>query len=803
MVFSLWVFLTFLIFYQYLGFPLLLWLFARMLGKAHSIDEDYEPTVTLIISAYNEEAVIRGKIENSLALDYPPDKLHIMVVSDCSTDRTDKIVQEFSAASVQLLRMPERTGKTAGLNLAVEQAQADMVIFSDANALYDAQAVRKLVRHFKDPTIGFAVGYARYMESTNSAGESEGFYWNFEVQLKKWESRFCSVVGGDGALYMIRRTLYQPLEKTDINDFVNALQIVAAGYRGIFDCEACCTEHSAGDFEKEFGRKTRIVNRSFNGLLRVRELLNPFRFTRFSWLLFSHKFLRWFSPFVLFAHFIVTLTLPLSGHLSTLAFTCLSAYFIFGLLAFVGCLVSQRVEKASIIFYLPYYFMLMNVACAYGIISRLRGDQIVTWSTVRSDVSDHGSGTSAVLVYLLLANSVVLIRLFWADLNFVLFLELAILTLSALLLYVYIGYPVFLSGLRSFFKQTHDIDEDFEPSVTLLIAAYNEGSVLSEKLQNSLDLEYPRDKLKIVVASDGSTDQTNQIATGFSEQGVHLLALTPNRGKVTALNEAFKAIDTDIVVLSDANVMYQPSAIRKLVRHFIDPEIGAVSGKVVLINDSLSYSAAENRYYSLEHYIQKVEGETGSMIGSDGAMYALRTEHYPYPPADTILDDFVISMSVVRQGLRLIHDSEAFGFETNISEIPQEYRRKVRIVAGGIQSLLRGQIYPPKQQRMTWFKLISHKFLRWFSGPALALLVLLLCVYFSLSASFSLPLIIIGGGVLAIFALEISGHLFPGLRSIKVFSLSHYLVVMHAASLVGCWLGLTGRQSVTWKQGLD
>ncbi len=803
MAFYVWIFFTSLIFYQYLGFPVLLWLFARMLGKKHIIDESYEPSVALIVSAYNEEAVIRGKIENSLALDYPSDKLQIIVVSDCSSDRTDEIVQEFSGRSVSLLQMPERTGKTAGLNFAVEQAQADMVIFSDANALYDTQAVRKLVRHFNDPTIGYVVGHAKYIDSTNSAGDSEGFYWNFEVHLKEWESEFCSVVGGDGALYMIRRALYQPLEKTDINDFVNPLQIVAAGYRGIFDREAFCTEHSAGNFEKEFGRKVRIVNRSFNGLLRVVELLNPIRFARFSWLLISHKLLRWFSPFVLLAHFFSSLALPLNGQLSALSFVCLSAYFIFGLLAFVGRLSSQKVEKISFIFYIPYYFLLMNIACAYGVVRRLCGDKIVTWSTVRSDGSSHGTGASAVLIALILANSLVLLRFLGPNIHLIPLIEWAVVLLFVLLLYVYVGYPLLLGGLRSFFKQTHEMDKSFEPSVTLLIAAYNEGAVLSEKLQNSLELDYPKEKLTVMVASDGSTDQTNQIAENFAKQGVQLLALTPNRGKVTALNEAFKTIKSDIVILSDANVMYQPSAIKKIVRHFVDSSIGAVSGKVVLVNDALSYSAAENQYYSIEHYIQKVEGETGSMIGSDGAMYALRTELYPYPPADTILDDFVISMSVVRQGLRLIHDSEALGFEPNISEMRQEYRRKVRIVAGGIQSLLRGQIYPPKQQRMTWFKLISHKFLRWFSGPALALLLVLLFAYFCLSPDLGLPIIIIASGIVSVFTLELLGCVFPLLRSIKLFSVAHYLVVMHAASLVGCWLGVLGRQSVTWKQELD
>ena len=278
-----------LLVYTYLGYPLLLGLLARVFARPHVKDEDYRPAITLIISAYNEETVLRDKLHNTLELDYPRDKFRVMVVSDGSTDATDAIVEEFADQGVLLVRPEKRQGKTAGLNLALEQVDGDIVVFSDANAIYDRNVLRKLARNFADPQVGYAVGHARYqMDEQTAAGASEGSYWNFEVRLKQWESDFASVVGGDGAIYAIRTSLWEPLQKTDINDFVNPLQIVAKGYRGIFDAEAWCSEQPAGEFSKEFGRKVRIVNRSFNGLLRVPQVLPPLVLQSLSHPQYSH-----------------------------------------------------------------------------------------------------------------------------------------------------------------------------------------------------------------------------------------------------------------------------------------------------------------------------------------------------------------------------------------------------------------------------------------------------------------------------------------------------------------------------------
>jgi len=238
-----------LVAYPYAIYPALLGAMTR--GRVRhrpSLNGGGEPTVTLIISAHDEAAVIGEKLRNSGSLDYPRDKLDIIVVSDASTDGTDDIVRQEQALDgrIRLLRQPARRGKSTGLNAAVDTAKGEIVVFSDANAIYDRMALRELVRPFHDPRIGYVVGAALYShEAGSAAAESEGIYWRFELRLKRLESQLGCVVGGDGAIYAIRRSLFQPLRADDISDFVNPLQIVARGYRGSFNGAATVTSGRA------------------------------------------------------------------------------------------------------------------------------------------------------------------------------------------------------------------------------------------------------------------------------------------------------------------------------------------------------------------------------------------------------------------------------------------------------------------------------------------------------------------------------------------------------------------------------
>ncbi|WP_035496952.1 glycosyltransferase family 2 protein [Citrifermentans bremense] len=787
--------------YLYLGYPALLCLLARLFPKAHRFDEGYTPTVTLVISAYNEVEVIRSKIENSFALDYPADKLSIMVVSDCSDDGTDEAVLEYACRGVRLVRASLRRGKTSALNQAMALVESEVVVFSDANAIYDKNAIRKLVRHFSDQAIGYVVGYARYLEETRTAaGTSEGAYWNVEVLIKKWESDFSSVVGGDGAIYAIRRFLYQPMQESDINDFVNPLQIVVKGFRGIFDPEAYCFEQPAGKFEKEFSRKVRIVNRSFNALYRVPEACNPLRTGRFAWLLVSHKLLRWFSPYLLLL-FLCALLLDWGRDTgSLLHLTAAALTGLLFLLAGVGKLLDGK-GKSFALFHLPYYFLLINHASARGILLRLRGTTITTWNTVRQGDAVPAAGGRWVPRLLVFTSFAVLAVFACGMFSDPQRLALAAWLLAFALAHAFVIYPGLLLPLARLHRIKVTSDGSYSPEVTLLILALNEEAVIESKVLNSLALDYPKEKLRIVVASDGSTDRTNAIVAGYAALGVELFAYPSNRGKIAALNDAMREIGSEIVLFSDANVNYHPQAVKNIVRNFADPRVGAVSGKVMLSSGTLSYGVAERAYYSIEHSIQKHEGAAGVLIGGDGAMFAIRRSLFNAPPADTILDDLVIALGIARQGHLVVHEKEALGFEENLLEFRREFRRKARIIAGGYQCLLRGEVLPRWDQPLLMFCFLSHKVLRWGSGILfLALMGVLLQIQFLHDAAFLprfrwLLALMVSSVLLALLA-----QFCPRIQRLKVANLCHYFCMLLVASLVGCYLGVTGKQQVTWRR---
>jgi len=369
--------------YVYIGYPALLFVLTKFLKNKTVNQAEITPNIAMIVSCYNEEDVIEKKIHDCLALEYPKDKIEFIFISDGSEDNTDNIIKQYQDKGIRLIRQEGRLGKTSGLNLGMQGLQAEIIVFSDANAIYNPQAIKKLVRNFNDESVGYVVGAALYTDSKESAAaSSESAYWEYEMAIKKMETKLHSVVGGDGAIYAIRRKLYITLEREDINDFVNPLQIIDQGYRGIFEPEAKCFEETAGDFEKEGNRKERIVNRSFRGLMKVKSVMNPFKTGFFSLEVISHKLLRWLIPvfFMLAASGSIILSL-----LDIYAFHYISIFGIsFLWLALYGQLRAQK-QDVSIhpIFYYPYYFMLVNIRSLFGIIAALRGNIQVTWSTPR------------------------------------------------------------------------------------------------------------------------------------------------------------------------------------------------------------------------------------------------------------------------------------------------------------------------------------------------------------------------------------------------------------------------------------
>lgn len=348
-----------------------------------------QPPVSLIISAFNEELVIGEKIENALELDYPPERLEIIVVSDFSTDGTDGIVASFADRGVRLLRMECRLGKSVGVTRAVQETTGEIIVFSDANSMYTSDALQRLVRHFADPAVGYVVGHQRYSTETGGAADSESLYWSFETWLKKQESRIGSVVGGDGAIYAIRAGQFEPLREDDISDFTLPLRIVVRGYRGIFDPLAVCTERPAGGFESEFRRKVRIVTRSCRAILRVPQALNPLRVGVFAYELASHKLLRWFAPAFLVALGTSTVMLATREQPIYVAAAVIQAGLYLAALA--GALPSLSRLR---VFYLPLYFVLMNAAAAAGVLGVVLGYRFSVWTPERRQttaVQLHGS----------------------------------------------------------------------------------------------------------------------------------------------------------------------------------------------------------------------------------------------------------------------------------------------------------------------------------------------------------------------------------------------------------------------------
>lgn len=372
--------------------------------------------------------------------------------------------------------------------------------------------------------------------------------------------------------------------------------------------------------------------------------------------------------------------------------------------------------------------------------------------------------------------------------------------LVAILGYTYLGYPIVLY-LLSFSKKTSVCkDEKYIPSVTLLVAAYNEDRVIEDKARNCLKLKYPKDKLRIIIASDGSTDRTNVIVGKYKDEGIELIAFKQNRGKPSVINDVMKRIDSEIVVFSDANVMYGEESLHCIVRNFADRQVGAVTGRVTLINNNVSYGFAENNYYVVEYSIYKYESMTGSVVGADGAMYAIRRELFKELHPDTILDDFVISMTIAREGHLVLFEPDALGFEENLNDIGKELNRKIRIISGGMQCIMMNLGLPKPSDTFLMCKFISHKLLRWMSGYILFALVInlgYLSVFSSAGRVLWRTLAAVFSGIVS---LAVIAQAFPSCKAIKVLNFIHYFFVMNIASLIGVVKGLLQRQKVTWKR---
>ena len=365
--------------YTYVGYSLLVLALAGVLKRRLLLSAEL-PRVTYLITAYNEERSLQAKLDQVLSLDYPRDKLEVMVASDGSTDRTDDIVSQYAARDVKLVRVEGRVGKTETQNQAVRLATGDVIVFSDATTLYEPSAIRKIVRNYGDPTVGAVSGRYQYR---NPSGASIGFgsmlFWSYENRIKAAQTRIGTVTGCCGCIYSVRRTLYEPLPADIISDLCEPLKILEKGYRIVFEPEAIAYEETTERTAEEFGMRVRVVTRGIRGLLYMRKLLNPLRHGFVAFQLISHKVLRWLVP--VFALVFLIANIFIAGQHWFYALTLAGQVAFYGI-AILGALL-ERYFVASRLLTVPLYFVAVNAAALVAMVKVLAGHRAVTWETIR------------------------------------------------------------------------------------------------------------------------------------------------------------------------------------------------------------------------------------------------------------------------------------------------------------------------------------------------------------------------------------------------------------------------------------
>jgi len=367
-----------LVFYTYAGYSLVVMLLARF-SRSQVTREDIEPRVTFLITAYNEEKDIAQKLQNTLQLDYPRDKLEILVASDGSTDRTDDIVREFAPQGVRLVRVEGRVGKTATQNEAVRQATGDVIVFSDATTKYERLNLRRIVRNYADPAVGAVSGRYEYFNPTGaSIGAGNILFWKYENFIKSSQTRIRTITGCCGCIYSVRRALYEPLPADIISDLVEPLKILEKGYRIVFEPEAVAHEETTEKTAEEFNMRIRVITRGMRGMLFMRKLFNPLRYGFVSFQLISHKLLRWLMP-VFMVSALVSNAFLLGSLFYNIIFVLQLAFYA---LAALGWL-AERFNVRARVFSIPLYFSTVNIASLISMYRIWKGYKAVTWETLR------------------------------------------------------------------------------------------------------------------------------------------------------------------------------------------------------------------------------------------------------------------------------------------------------------------------------------------------------------------------------------------------------------------------------------
>jgi len=373
MIESLFLMCLILIIYIYIGYPICIFIFSKLVNKTIHKERN-EISVSILISAFNEEKFIARTIRNKLEQDYSD--FEVIVISDESTDDTDNIVKSFSDPRVKFIRQMPRQGKTAALNKAILQAKGNIIVFSDANSIYDSNVLKCLVSNFSDPQVGYVTGKMIYTNADSSlVGDGCDSYMRYENWIRTYETQFNSVVGVDGGIDAMLRELYEPLNADQLPDFVQPLHVIKKGYRVIYEPAALLHEEALTEQKTEFKMRVRVSLRALWALMDMRALLNPVKYLVYSWQLFSHKVLRYLAwiPLVI----LVILNLLLLGEGQFYRFMLVLQGLFYFLAALGYALRHRRFNPVFIT--APYYFLLVNFAAARAFQHFIRGKKQIMW----------------------------------------------------------------------------------------------------------------------------------------------------------------------------------------------------------------------------------------------------------------------------------------------------------------------------------------------------------------------------------------------------------------------------------------
>jgi cellulose synthase/poly-beta-1,6-N-acetylglucosamine synthase-like glycosyltransferase len=371
--------------YTYVGYGMIIYILSKLKRRSSpvTIQNDSElPVVTLLVAAYNEEAYILDKIHNTLALDYPKNKLKLFFVTDGSNDRTPEIIRNFP--EIEVFHSPERRGKIHAVNRVMKHVSTPIVVFCDANTALNPEALKLIVRHYQDPTVGGVAGEKRILskDRDNASGSGEGLYWKYESFLKKKDAEVHSIVGAAGELFSIRTALFEePAENMLIEDFYLSLRIAAKGYRFAYEPDAFASETASASVEEEWKRKVRISAGGFQAMYKLSYLLNPFRYGILTFQYVSHRVLRWtLAPLFLPLILLSSVYLAIQGlGFYQMMFVAQVAFYLLAALGY-----ALRDRKIGIKgFFVPYYFVVMNLSVYAGLVRLLRGRQSVVWEKAK------------------------------------------------------------------------------------------------------------------------------------------------------------------------------------------------------------------------------------------------------------------------------------------------------------------------------------------------------------------------------------------------------------------------------------